>query len=121
MAPEHREAHPNDALLYRSIIRVLSVGFWVALALIAAGLLLAAARGESIGTEVAALRDLPDAVVNLESQAIVDLGLLTLLVSPLAYVCVALLVFLRGGERRLAGVAAVLLVLVIGTMIVRVS
>jgi hypothetical protein len=105
-------------VLYRWAGRVLSIGFWAAFALIGFGLLVAALRGEPVGGEVETLdRVVPDAV-RLHSQGLIDLGILTLLMTPGAVVVVALVISIRGRDRMLALVTSALLLMLVGSVVI---
>lgn len=105
-------------VLYRWAGRVLAVGFWTSLGLIAFGLLVAALRGDGLGSDVETLdRVLPDAA-RLHSQALIDLGILTLLLTPGAVVVVALVISIRGRDLLLATVAGLLVLILLGSVVV---
>jgi uncharacterized membrane protein len=105
-------------VLYRWAGRVLSIGFWVSIGLIGSGLLVAAIRDEPIGNEVETLdMVLPDAL-RLHSQALIDLGILTLLMTPGAVVVLALVISIRGRDRLLTAVAASLVLILVGSVVI---
>jgi uncharacterized membrane protein len=105
-------------VLYRWAGRVLSIGFWTSLALLGFGLLVAALRGDPLGNEVETLdRVLPDAV-RLHSQALIDLGILLLLLTPGAVVVLALVISIRGRDRLLAAVTTLLVLILVGSVVI---
>src|SRR5690606_26722588 len=77
-------------VLYRWVIRILTIGFVSSMVLILAGLAIAWLRGEPLGEEVAPLPDVLPGVFDLSPQGIVDLGILVLLFTPAAYTAVSL-------------------------------
>lgn len=94
------------------IVRVLTGGFWVSLALIAFGILIALLRWEPIGTEAAPLPDVVDEALRGDQQAIVDLGILVLLLTPGATVVAALISALAQRDRFLLTVCLILLAII---------
>ena len=94
--------------LYRHIATILRAGFVCALVLMALGLAVALARGQTIDSDVISLGDMPSALRDGDAQAILDLGLLVLLATPVAVVIAALATFLRQRDWRFVGVCVAL-------------
>lgn len=105
-------------VLYRWAGRVLLIGFWSAVALLGFGLLVAALRGDPLGHEVETLdRVLPDAI-RLHSQALIDLGILLLLLTPGAVVVLALVISVRGRDRLITAVTSLLVLTLVGSVVI---
>jgi uncharacterized membrane protein len=93
---EERQGSPRRQTgLYRWIIRVMNAGFVVAIALIAAGLLIGVVTGDHVAKETDNLGDVLPGAARLKAQDVVELGILTLVATPVAYVVAALFTFLR--------------------------
>lgn len=109
--PAGHHEDPRLTRLYRRIERILAVGFWASIAIILLGTLLTFARGDDLEDAVVHLGDLPDAVADLEPSALVDLGLVVLLFTPISYVVAALITFLRQRDMLFVGVCLLLILL----------
>ena len=110
--PEGREI----AQLYRRIALILRAGFVGALTLILLGIIVALLRGQNVGDDVIALRDIPGALWRFEGQAIIDLGILTLLATPLAFVLAALATFARQRDWVFVGACVALVAILAGSV-----
>ena len=123
VSASHRRAYQRrqqlwTTVLYRWAGRVLLIGFWSAVTLLGFGLLVAALRGDSLGQEVETLdRVLPDAI-RLQSQALIDLGILLLLLTPGAVVVLALVISVRGRDRLLTAVTTLLVMTLVGSVVI---
>ena len=107
---------PVQTRLYRIIVRILDYGFFLGIGIIILGTALTLAGGDNLSDDVIHLQDLPSELADLEASALVDLGLIVLLLTPLSYVIAALITFLREGDRLFIGVC-LLLVVLIGTSV----
>ena len=94
----------------RTIHRVLLVGIAVSVALMAAGLVLGALKGDGIPRGVVPLADLPRALRGLSPAAFLSLGLIVLIATPFVRVAGSLVAFAREGDRRYVVVTALVLV-----------
>lgn len=107
--------------LERTVQRVLQAGLAVSFALMAAGLVLAAARDERLAAHVVPPGELASGIASLDSAAFVSLGLMVLIATPFVRVAGSLVAFARLRDRRYALVtAAVLLVMGVSVLIGRV-
>jgi uncharacterized membrane protein len=102
----------------RAVHRVLRLGVLVSFALLAAGLLLAGARGQRLSVRVVPLGELPAALVQLESAAYISLGLIVLIATPFVRVAGSLVVFLYERDRRYALVTATVLAVMLMSILV---
>lgn len=101
----------------RATARVLTWGFRISAALLVLGLLIAAARGESLYTSLEGLPDLFDDLVHGHGPAIVGLGILLMIATPIAATIGAIASFVRLGDRRYALITStVLLILLISAV-----
>lgn len=91
-----------------AVSRTLAAGVGGSLALMGAGLLLALAHG-SVPDAATPLAALPAAVRAGDPAALMSLGLLVLLATPAARVCVLVWQFARRGEWRFVAVSLVVL------------
>ena len=106
---ERRYQESQRRALYSWIIRILTIGFWTSMTFIVAGLLIAAVQRESIGDEVAPLEEVIPAVLDLDPQGIVDVGILLLLFTPAVYTLVSMYIFARQRDRIFVIVCCALL------------
>lgn len=95
--------------LYRRIVRVMNVGYLLAIGLMLAGLLIGVITGDHVARQTDQIRDILPGVARLQAQDIVELGILVLLATPAVYVVVALLTFVRDRDKLFIGVCLALL------------
>ena len=100
------------------IVLVLTVGFWFSVGCIVAGIVVALVRWETIGAETEAVPDVLGGVLDGNPQAIVDLGILALLLTPGATVIVGVISAIAQRDRFLGLVCVVLLVITIASLAV---
>jgi len=99
--PEKGEEHRVDTIhrLDRMVSRVLAVGLVIAVVLMLTGAVLAlVGRGPSPPSELS-VSDLPRALEAVESEAFLTMGLLALLVTPIARVLALVVGFARAKSR----------------------
>lgn len=109
MAAEHLT---SDETADRRIGVVLFVGLVSAIAVMAAGLILAAAQGHDV-SHVLPLDRLPARLLEGDGRAIADAGILLLFATPLAGVVAALFSFAAQRDTRLVAVTVALLILLV--------
>ena len=102
---------PELEQLYDRIARILGIGFWTSIGVILLGVILTLAQGDDLGDETFHMEDVIPELLDGEAQALVDLGILLLLLTPLAYVVAALFTFLRQRDQLFVGVCGALLLL----------
>jgi uncharacterized membrane protein len=102
--------------LYRAIVRVLNGGFLLSIGLILFGLAVAIVRLQQIDSQSDPLRDVLPAAVRLDPQAIIELGILTMIATPVAYVVVSLVTFIRQRDAFFVAVCTVLLAIIGGSI-----
>lgn len=112
------ELSPELEQLYDRIARILAIGFWASVAVLLLGVVMTLIGGDDLGRETIHMQDIPEELADLEPQALVDLGILGLLLTPLAYVVAALLTFLRQRDNVFVGVCSALLLLFVITITV---
>ncbi len=86
--------------IYRSAGLVLTWGFRVAAALLAAGLLLAAIQGDDLSESAEPIPDIVGNLLDGESSALVDLAIVAMVLTPVAAVIAIALGFSRIADRR---------------------
>ena len=97
--------------LYDRIARILGIGFWASIGVILLGVVLTLAQGDELDDETFDMVDIVPELLDGEVQALVDLGILLLLLTPLAYVVAALFTFLRQRDHLFVAVCGALLLL----------
>jgi uncharacterized membrane protein len=109
------------------ISRVLLYGVLLATAIILAGLALFLARGGGSGESLSGLVDQQKAAANFGSilrgvgrgdgKSLIQLGLLALILTPIARVAMSLFLFLREGDRVFVLITAAVLCVLLGGLI----
>jgi uncharacterized membrane protein len=97
------------APLYAAAGRILTWGFRLSAALLAAGLLLALVRDEPLSEEAEPLPEVIDLVLEGEGAGLVDLAIVAMILTPVATVLVVAAGFLRLGDRRYALASSIVL------------
>jgi len=108
---ETDDVDPELENLYDRIAQILAIGFWASIAVIVFGLLVALVRGEDIQDTTHHMEKVLGEAIKLNPSGLVDLGLLGLLLTPLAYVAAAMLTSLRQRDRLFVAVCAALILL----------
>ncbi|MDD1772870.1 MAG: DUF1634 domain-containing protein [Methanomassiliicoccales archaeon] len=103
--------------LCRVVQPILRWGMMISLALMLVGLALGIATGAE-GTEIVPLEDIPSGLVEMDPLAFLTLGILLLIITPLARVFGALSVFLKERDRQFVLVSiAVLLAVTVAVLL----
>ena len=107
-------ADRSGVRLERSIARLLTVGTYLSIALLAVGFVLMLAQGISPLEAAPAfdLRSIPSHIAALDPLGFLWLGLIVVVATPSARVAAALLGYERQGDRRMALVAVGILVVI---------
>jgi uncharacterized membrane protein len=100
--------------LERQVARLLTIGSYIAVALLSIGFLLMLAEGRSPldGGPPLDLGRIPADVAAFRPAGFLWLGLLAVIAAPIARVVVALVGYIRGGEREMALVATLVLAVI---------
>ena len=106
---------PGPPSLERTIGRLLTVGTYLSIGLLGVGLvlMLATGIGPLSGGPALDLSRIPGDVVALRPAAFLWLGLLVAIATPSARVATSLVGYLRSGERALAVVAGLILIVIV--------
>jgi uncharacterized membrane protein len=88
--------------MYHAVAQVLRTGFRIAAGLILAGIVIALVRQQPLKSEVDPISKIPDALVHLHSSAFIDLGIIGIMLTPLASVFTILRTFTARGDRTFA-------------------
>jgi hypothetical protein len=113
--PIHDQAEEYDlstaalAPVYAAVSRALTWGLRLSGALLAAGLLLSALRGDSLSDRAEPLPEALALVAEGRGAGLVDLAIIAMVLTPVATVLVLAVGFLRLGDRRFALVTLVVL------------
>jgi uncharacterized membrane protein len=105
---------PSGVRLERSIARLLTIGTYVSIVLLAIGLVLMLAAGISplAGAPAFDPAAIPADIRALDPLGFLWLGLIVVVATPSARVAASLVGYLRQGERRMALVAVAILVVI---------
>ncbi len=101
----------------RTIHGILLCGIALSVALMAAGLVLAVARGGGLPRAVVPLSELPGALAALRPAAYLSLGLVVLIGTPFVRVAGSLVVFARERDRRYVLVTAIVLLVMCASVV----
>ena len=101
----------------RVIRRTLLYGIAVSVALMAAGLVLGAARGAGLPRGVVPLAEIPRGLATLRPAAFLSLGLIVLIGTPFARVAGSLVVFVAARDRRYVLVTATVLLVMCASVV----
>jgi uncharacterized membrane protein len=110
---------PGPLGLERTIARLLATGMYAAIALLIAGLVLMLASGiEPLsGGPAFDLGRLPADLVGLQAAGYIWLGLVVVVATPSARVLASLVGYTRRGERLMAAVAGLILVVIAASVV----
>jgi uncharacterized membrane protein len=114
-------SHPAGRDLDRTVARLLSIGTYLSVGLLAIGVLLMVPAGISpldASVQPLDLGRIPADLLAHRPEGFLWLGLLATLATPLGRVATSLVGYLRGGERRMAVIAAAILVVVAVAVVV---
>ena len=114
-------SRPAERDLDRTVARLLSIGTYVSVGLLVIGVLLMAPAGISpidANAQPLDLGRMPADLLAHRPEGFLWLGLLAAIATPLGRVATALVGYLRGGERRMAVIAAAILVVVAVAVVV---
>jgi uncharacterized membrane protein len=104
----------GTAAIGRAVSRVLQWGFRISASLLVAGMVVTALRGEDVPDHVDDFSAVLPAILDGRTTAIVDLAILSMMITPVVAALVVARGFAKAGDRRYAGYSlAVLLVLVL--------
>jgi uncharacterized membrane protein len=106
--------------LDRTVARLLTIGTYVSVGLLAIGVLLMALAGISpvdAGAQPLDLGRIPADVLAGRPEGFLWLGLLAAIATPLGRVASSLVGYVRGGERRMAIIAVAILVVVAAAVV----
>jgi uncharacterized membrane protein len=123
LPPAARVEDPTGDRLDKSIARILSIGTYAGVALLAAGFLIMVLTGRSPldSHPPVDVGQLPGDLVAGRLEGAVFLGLLVLIATPSARVVASLVGYLRAGERGMVVVSAAILVVVAAGVVVGVA
>ena len=108
-------SQPAERDLDRTVARLLSIGTYLSVGLLAIGVLLMAPAGISpidANAQPLDLGRIPADLLARRPEGFLWLGLMAAIATPLGRVATSLVGYLRGGERRMAVIAAAILVVV---------
>jgi uncharacterized membrane protein len=91
--------------------RVLTWGFRISGALLILGLLISAIQGEELHTSLESIPELIETLLEGDGAAIVGLGILTMMITPIASTISIIASCIRLGDRRFAMITTAVLVI----------
>lgn len=104
----------NETVLRSRTVRVLRWGFRVSVTIIAVGLLIAVARGEALPNTLGTPADIVPDIRDGRAEGVIGLGILAMILTPFTCACVLAGTFWQQGDRRYAGISA----LVVGILLI---
>ncbi|MBA2468151.1 MAG: DUF1634 domain-containing protein [Chloroflexia bacterium] len=109
-----RTMHTSDGERLRELAaRVLEIGFRVAVAIMAVGLVLAVIRQEALPSTLEQPADIAEGIVQGDPEAIVGLGIISIILTPFASTLVIAIAFYRQGDRRYAAISGLVLAILL--------
>lgn len=103
---------PREDAIYNSAIQVLRGGFALSAILLVLGIVWSLIDRQPLASEVLPFQDIPGALGNGDPSALIDLGILCMMLTPVVTVLVIAFNFSRVGERKFVslslGVLAIL-------------
>lgn len=105
------------ATLYQRVVRVLDVGQVVSAVLILLGLALILIAGDNLPRETIPASKLPEHLADLEGDAVLDLGILAIILTPVVYVVFSLVTFIQKRDRIFMGVTSVLIGILVASVV----
>jgi uncharacterized membrane protein len=97
---------------------VLRAGMYISLALLSVGVILYLVDGGEVGSVLGPVEAIASAL-NLEAEGWMSLGIISLIMTPLAGVVAALAVFVRAKELRMVGVSLLVICVVALAILVK--
>lgn len=103
----------NQAHLRRLVARVLETGFRVAVVIMAVGLILAVIRREALPSTMEQPAGIVRGIAQGESDAIIGLGIISIILTPFASTIVIAVTFYRQGDRLYTAVSGLVLLILL--------
>lgn len=105
-------AIPREDSIYQSAIQVLRAGFALSALVLAMGAIWSIIERHPLSSEVLPFQEIPKALADGNPSALIDLGILVMMLTPVLVVMIIALQFSRLGERKFVsltlGVLAIL-------------
>jgi len=108
---------PREDAIFDRAIQVLRAGFAASAVLLIGGIIWSLAERRGFDERVLPFRDLPGAIADGDPTAIIDLGILAMMLTPVVLTLVIAWEFSKLGERRFA----VSSLLVLGVLIISIA
>ncbi len=113
MSTDHETAAIDQARLREAAARVLETGFRVSVVIMAVGLALAVIRQEALPSTLEQPADIARGIFEADPDAIVGLGIISIILTPFASTIVIATAFFRQGDRRYATISALVLLILL--------
>lgn len=113
MSVERAGAGEDQAELRQNAARVLETGFRVAVVIMAIGLVLAVVRQEPLPSTLEGPADIARGIVRADPEAIIGLGILSIILTPFVSTLVIAVTFFRQGNRRYAAISGLVLAILL--------
>ncbi len=113
MDVERTAGEHDQARLRELAARVLETGFRVAVVIMAAGLVLAVIRQEPLPSTLEGPADIARGFVRADPEAIVGLGIVSIILTPFVSTLVIAMTFYRQGNRRYALISSLVLAILL--------
>lgn len=111
---------PREDLAYHSAVKVLRWGFVVSAVMLALGVAWSLVDRHPLATEVLSFQDIPSALADGNPSALIDLGILAMMLTPVVTVLVIALGFSRLGERKFVSLSLGVLAILATSIIISV-
>lgn len=113
MSTDQVNGATDPAKLRELAARVLETGFRVAVIIMAIGLTLAVFRQEALPSTLEQPADIVQGIARGDAEAIIGLGIISIILTPFASTIVIAIAFYRQGDRRYAMISGLVLLILL--------
>ena len=104
---------PNESAIFDRAIQVLRAGFAASAVLLIGGIIWSLVERRAFDARVLPFRQLPGAIADGDPTAIVDLGIIAMMLTPVVLTLVIAWEFSKLGERRFAIISLLVLIVLL--------
>lgn len=109
---------PREDLIYHSAAKVLRYGFLISAVTLVLGAAWSIVDRHPLSTDVLPFQDIPGALADGNPSSLIDLGILLMMLTPVATVLVIAVDFFRLGERKFVTLSLGVLAILITSIVI---